>query len=334
MSTPPNETDSMQLMMLNMQQQQIKMQEQMNVLMNRSISQQQTDTQQRRRVKLERLSIESDSSDNTWIIFTDAWARYKTATDLVDLKDIRNELRAVCSPSVNEMLFNFIGPDALNIATEDQLLNHIKSVAVKSIHREVYRQQFFATKQSDGETTLSFISRLKSQAMLCDFQLQNVNYSEDMIRTQAITGLYNASHQNRILSEVSEIDTLNQLIQRLLILESTTKASSHFQPEGASSMITPVKSQYQKLKFVSKRPPTKNKEQVPRSNQCFFCGRQRHPEGRKKCPAQGQTCHKCGKLNHLAIVCQSSSSNAIYIDKTDEEDEHVSFLSSISSPPL
>jgi len=82
--------------------------------------------------------------------------------------EIRNELRSACSPSVNELLFNFVGPDALRVASERELLDYIKSVAVKSVHPEVYRQQFFVMRQSDGESITSFIARLNSQAMLCD----------------------------------------------------------------------------------------------------------------------------------------------------------------------
>jgi len=68
------------------------------------------------------------------------------------------------TPAVNELLFNFVGPNQLNTATEDELLDHIRYVAVKTIHPEVYRQQCFWLKQSD-ETITHFASRLKSQAM-------------------------------------------------------------------------------------------------------------------------------------------------------------------------
>jgi len=61
--------------------------------------------------------------------------------------------------------FNFVGPNQLNTATEDELLDHIRYVAVKTIHPEVYRQQCFWLKQSDEETITHFASRLKSQAM-------------------------------------------------------------------------------------------------------------------------------------------------------------------------
>lgn len=178
--------------MLQMQQQQLTMQEQMTNLMARLLPTGQhapTPLSRHSRVKPERPVIEPDSSDNKWIIFKDAWLRYKEMTQLNDPTEIRNELRSACNSSVNEMLFNFIGPDALHNATEEQLLEYIKSVAVKTVHPEVYRQQFFVMRQSDGETITSFISRLKSQAMLCIFEKQCGCSKQQCMTSQIIVGL-------------------------------------------------------------------------------------------------------------------------------------------------
>ena len=164
--------DQAMVMMLQMQQQQVQMQQQMAQMMTRLLEKDTERTAEGSRttarmtpLKLERPSIDADSSDNKWVIFKDAWARYKEMAKLSDARDIRNELRSTCSPSVNEMLFNFVGPTHLNDATEEDLLSYIKSLAVKTVKPEVYRQQFFVMKQSDGESITRFISRLKSQAM-------------------------------------------------------------------------------------------------------------------------------------------------------------------------
>jgi len=49
-----------------------------------------------------------------------------------------------------------------------------------------------------------------------------------MITSQLIAGLYNQSHQTNILSEVGTLKTLRLLVERLLTLESTAQAASHF----------------------------------------------------------------------------------------------------------
>lgn len=320
----------------------------MTNLMSQLIPQQPSNhlpTPHQQRMKPIRPTIEADSSDNKWVIFKDAWQRYKEMAALRNPNEIRNELRSACSSSVNEMLFNFVGPDALQGATEEQLLSFIKSVAVKSIHPEVYRQQFFQMRQGDGETITTFVSRLKSQAMLCNFKRKcdcttahcNTTYSEDMIKSQVIAGLRDVSHQSKVLTEVSALPTLQALIERLLTLESTARATNHFQPSDSSS-TSAIKSDYQKSKFHKQATPPStsagrnNKSKPQPLNKCKGCGRTRHPEGRRACPAFGKICSNCSKPNHYSTVCFSSPSNNAIIEGEEESaNEEFSFLSSISA---
>jgi len=329
----PNQTLSM---MLQMQQQQMNMQQQITQLLGRlnpashgpppHVSQTQS-------CKPTRPIIEADCTDNKWAIFKDTWLRYKQMARLTGPAEIRNELRSSCSPAVNELLFNFVGPDKLNRSTEEELLTHIRSVAVKAVHSEVYRQQFFRLKQSDGESITHFVSRLKSQAMLCDFTQTchnaqcETSYSANMITSQLIAGLYNQSHQSKVLSEVGSLKTLPQLVERLLTLEATAQAASHFQP---ASNICPVKSDYQKNKQTHLRQGSESSD-AP-TPKCNGCGKRRHGQGRKQCPAQGRKCNNCGKMNHFAAVCKSTSSNAA-ISMSDSEHDDTSFISTVTNPP-
>ena len=217
-------------LMLKMQQQQMDMQQQMAALMTQLLPSATSNVEHRppppppnrppARAKIERPIIDADCSDNRWIIFRDAWTRYKEMATLTTPAEIRNELRSACTAKVNEMLFNFVGPDVLNNATENDLMKHIKAVAVRTIHPEVYRQQFFTMKQTDGESITTFISRLKAQAMLCAFTCKEttctVSYSEDMVKSQLIAGTRNPSHQSKVLSETQSLKTLEEVSTRLL----------------------------------------------------------------------------------------------------------------------
>ena len=149
-------------LMLQMQQQQIQlqmqqqsaMQQQMAQLMSKLISSTNNEDQSTvnqlfprpSRAKIERPKIDADCTDNQWIIFCDAWDRYKQMSALTSEAEIRNELRSSCSPKVNELLFNFAGPDTLKEVSEEDLMKSIKSVAVTIIHPEVYRQQFYTLR--------------------------------------------------------------------------------------------------------------------------------------------------------------------------------------------
>ena len=330
------EPNAMQLM-LRMQQQQMEMQQQMAALMTQLIPAPGVPNQQTRRptrAKLERPTIDADCSDNRWIIFRDAWARYKEMASLTSASEIRNELRSACSEKINEMLFNFAGPDALNNATENELMNHIKTVAVRAVHPEVYRQQFFTMRQTDGESVTNFISRLKAQAMLCAFNSKGscntegctVSFFEDMVKSQLIAGTRNPSHQSKVLSEMEGLKTLDQVTSRLLALESTERASTHFRPSSEVAPIFQQQRQNNKAKFLPKSSPQK-----PGTN-CVGCGHAFHPKGRSACPAWQKTCRKCGKPNHFSSVCRSSNPSTTNAAMTIEENPFE--LSSIITEPL
>ena len=76
-------------------------------------------------------SIALDATDGDWAFFIDDWTWYKDMCGLKDLAVIRNELRSACTPETNRLLFELIGPEALNTITEELLLQQIRLVAVK-----------------------------------------------------------------------------------------------------------------------------------------------------------------------------------------------------------
>ena len=106
--------------------------------------------------------IEANLSDSDWALFIDTWSRYKAMTAISDVEELRMELRAACSPDVNKLLFEFVGPSTLNAATEIEMLDHIKSVAVKGVHKEVHRMNFSKIRQGYGENITHYVARLKS----------------------------------------------------------------------------------------------------------------------------------------------------------------------------
>ena len=144
----------------------------------------------------DRPAIEANIDDREWSLFLDTWSRYKTMVGLVTADDIRLELRAACSSEVNKLLFEFVGPHTLNVTDEEMLLGHIKSVAVRTVHKEVHRLKFVKMTQSDGETITHFVARLKSQAALCQFTVKcetcdhapQISYADDMVAQQMVAG--------------------------------------------------------------------------------------------------------------------------------------------------
>ena len=96
----------------------------------------------------------------------DTWTRYKSMIGVVDtdVVVVRQELRTACSTDVNKLLFEFVGATTLNRCTEAELLGHIKSVAVKTVHKEVHQMAFNKMAQNQGESITNYVARLKAKA--------------------------------------------------------------------------------------------------------------------------------------------------------------------------
>jgi len=214
--------------------------------------------------------ININTDEREWELFKDSWNRYKVMTGITDQNVLRMELRASCSQEVNKLLFEYIGADILDTSTELNLLEHIKRVAVKGTHKEVHRINFFRLSQMDGETVTQYVARLKSQAVLCQFKVTcanhdpevEINYSDDMIVQQIISGLKIQQHQSRILSESPALPTLAQKIERLQCLEATEESTDLMRttdgPSPQHSTNTPIRSTYRRSKgFI---PSNKNRK--------------------------------------------------------------------------
>ena len=269
--------------------------------------------------KPERPVIGLDATDGDWALFIDEWARYKEMCRMKTLATIRNELRTTLTPEANKLLFELYGPELLNTASEEYLLNQIRLVTVKGLHKEVHRQQFHAMRQLEGESVTHFLSRLRGKAKFCQFQVscpnsnqcgQLVSYSDDMVAGQLIAGLANSEHQSRVLAEAATHTNLDQKFSRLICLESTEKATPHFrdntQPIASSHM---QKSDHgQQSQERPRQPRDKRSPPTPRRfKTCNGCGRTTHPNGsmdRKDCPAVRVKCHFCGLTGHFKVACR------------------------------
>ena len=102
-------------------------------------------------VKPKRPSVDVDITEGEWAIFADEWDRYKRMAKLTAIDDIRDNLRQCCATQLNKRLFDLKGREALNTASEEELLAWIKETAVKGVHMEVHRNMFAHMRQKQGE---------------------------------------------------------------------------------------------------------------------------------------------------------------------------------------
>ena len=265
--------------------------------------------------------IEADTSENGWALFLDSWKRYKSMSQLTDSTVIRNELRASCSREVNQLLFSFVGSEELDATDEDTLLGYIKSISVRGVHKGVHRQHFFKMLQADGESITHFVSRLRSQASLCEFKVTCqsstcqclVSYADEMVSNQMISGLHNPEHQTRLLAEASSLKSFQDKFDKLISLETTDKSTPHLSHHQSTLTIPSTsagsRSEYQRQK-QTKLVDSKEKDDVTNRSKCRGCGKKFHPQGRSSCPAYKQTCLNCGRMGHFKSVCEQAKRDA------------------------
>ena len=118
-----------------------------------------------------RPSIGLDATDSDWELFIDTWTWYKDMYGLVDPAVIRIESRMACNPDVNRLLFDMIGPETLNSATEEYLLHQVRLVVVQGLYKEAHRLNFLSMWQKEGESVTHFLAHLRTQAKICEFRV-------------------------------------------------------------------------------------------------------------------------------------------------------------------
>ena len=246
----------------------------------------------------------------------DSWSCYKVMSKISDQTEVRNELRSTCSLVVNRLLFDFVGVATLNTCPDQQLLDHIKSVAVRGMHKEVHHQKFHNLHQAEGESITHYLVRLEAQASLCKFQTpcpkstcgSQVSYAEDMISGQMIADLVNVDHQGKVL-----------------VNAGPTGMQTH-------SVTAAQCSQYHQQKLAPRLSKGRWEPQV--NHPCKGCGETTHPPEKsmacKDCPAFTISCHNCSIKGHFEKVCHQPKgtqqpgpiSNAIHSDQSVSSAAH------------
>ena len=188
---------------------------------------------------------------------------------------------------------------------------------------------FFQRRQLHGETFEAFLNALKTEADKCDFG----DLKDRFICMQLIFGHNDALVRDKMLLDPKI--TLAKAIDICSDAEASKIRKRNMQPSSKVRSIGRVnfrltgKSGVQKTAFQSNRQSMID---------CRYCGKQHQS---RQCPAYGKFCKKCGKKNHFANVCRSSSQKQIKELEADftgnYSDPHEFFridsLSSTSSKP-
>ncbi len=172
--------------------------------------------------------------------------------------------------------------------TVGDILEAFDKHCTASINVDMERHKFFSRKQSN-ETYDQYVTSLKLLAATCDFG----DKKESLVKTQLIFGIGDSTVRQRLL-EGGNAYTLTKCIEVCKASE-VSKERMQTMDQNVSAMGRSRGRQYPKRKTT-----TRNKQQSAVKS-CWFCGGDYPHKG--ACPAEGQRCSNCDKMNHFAKCC-------------------------------
>lgn len=321
------------------------------VLLNSHITSHNTNSNQStgrltgRAERMKRPSIATETSMQRYSFFLRNWALFKK---YLNEEEITTELLACCDEELRGNLFRA----HVNIenATENIMLEAIKSLAVKSESIMVARVNHFKCRQALGEPIRKFHARLKGHASICEYIKKfkddkdvehTVSYEDEILRQIIAANMSDSEIQRDLLSKLNNTaeqmtadDMVNYIEGKENGKESALKLSNQHSANALHSTYKkstrpPIQTYSQTVK---PRPTTHNQSKL----KCGHCGKYGHGNYWGKggghmrrqlgCPAIDKICSKCHKLGHFPTECRMLSypkqSTAAAEDHYSQEDDH------------
>ena len=250
--------------------------------------------------------------EELFAFFEHRWESYKALAGISAAK-AKQELGMCLSDDVSILVWGKFGPEQYQLLTEAQLMAAVKEVVVRTRNKMVTRHKLRKMIQSHDQPIQSFLSNLKTTARLCDYKVKCgdemcgkfVDFTDQMVLEQLMVGMVDEETQRKLF--IKPNITLAQA-EKLVVAEEIGKLS-----QEDSRTVSGLSLYKQQQKQVKAEPDKK----------CKFCGGDQHGDGsrlwrKKKCPAFGEKCRKCDRLNHLTKQCH------LFDAKPDKKDEDTS----------
>ena len=198
-----------------------------------------------------------------------------------------------------------------------------KQFADPKSNKVFFRYQFHKRQQSSEETFESFLTDLKNLVRDCGY---GQDIRDEMVRDRIVSGLFSDQVREKLLTKGDTL-TLTSAIDIVTTHEITKQQMCTMTDRKSTPAdIDAIQGSRFKTGYVQS-----NQAQIPNRNisSCLNCGGS-HAKG--LCPAKGQTCNYCLKLNHYAKVCMKKKfSQSRKINMVDEQIDSIENTTSTRS---
>lgn len=181
----------------------------------------------------------------------------------------------------------------------------------------MYRLAFHRVDQLEHQSIEQYVDVLRDKAVDCEFTCPsdncNFDYSSYAIRDRLIQGLYDKKFQTNILTHISSLPTLQDVIKHAQSLEMAKKDVCLMDEsvKKEAEVYAARTSTYKQLtRYNAQSSSTPHNTQ----DTCTGCGKSGHgtySERRARCPAWGKVCNNCGNRNHFSNVCRQPKNKAL-----------------------
>src|SRR5277367_3698426 len=156
------------------------------------------------------------------------------------------------------------------------------------------RRKFRTINPNPGESMDQFATRLKTEAVGCEY---------DDLEEEIFQQIIQVTENKRLLAEIFKKDDmkLSEFLQLARIEESMRQQVNPVE-QVATGELAQVNSNPKHGKTASRNRP--QPKENSKNKECLFCGGSYpHPGGRTTCPASGKTCGYCSLTGHFEAKC-------------------------------
>lgn len=260
--------------------------------------------------RVKRPTISSAGTSEDWKYFLSRWGEYTTATKVTG-KDRILQLLECCDEVLRKDLTrSTVG--SLTVKTEDNVLEAMRSLAVREENVMVARVSLNNMHQDRDESIRSFGARLRGQACVCKYVTEcpvchdDVDFTEPILRDVLCRGISDTDIQLDLLGHTKQDMTLEEVLRFVEAKEAGKRSATRLLDHQAAGAI---KSSYSKTKREALLSQSTNTGHE--NSTCSYCGMKGHGDKsnaavrKTSCPAYNHICGHCQHAHHFERVCRS-----------------------------
>ena len=305
------------------------------------------------------LDLTGNIAEN-WKRFKQRFELYNVASGM-SLKDEKSQtsmLLHVIGDGALDIYNTFVFAQSGDSMKLEKVLDKFESYCMPKRNVTYERHKFFTRSQHVHETIDQYATELRNRAQSCEFG----DLTNSLIQDRIICGMLDNSVRERLLRQ--ENLTLDKTLQLCRAAETTRAQAkelsskddkvsvdalgsrkqsfpnrqrqnpwhcqsqrtnqSHRPSQGQSHRPSQSHGQGQNQRLNQNQNHSQSQNFRPSQKTRKSCGRCGNWHGRNFCPAQGQTCKQCGRMNHFAKCCRTSVGkvvNELQNLEVDDRDE-------------